>query len=328
MKVQIAWFSLAALVAVMPEQSVAADWNSGAGSIKDMSGSAAVPVPAPVPIPDYKPSWYFRMDAGYGVMSEPTISEHGFQYGGLINGENANGKLGASKPALLSNDPSWLSTDFNDMATFGAGVGYYIGGGWRADATVEGRSNNQIEINGKDSWTSFGYRDTDNNPLTADVLTSDLDGDGKPNDRTTHIVLKDKTSVTGTVWMANLYYDLMTGQRFNPYVGAGFGFVWNDLERKHTTTVTSQDNLKPDCGCTNEYSKSTTARSESVSLAAAAMAGVTYQLSDITSIDVGYRALYLGGADFNSTIDGYSSHISGGDQFLHEVRAGLRFDVN
>jgi opacity protein-like surface antigen len=58
------------------------------------------------------------------------------------------------------------------------------------------------------------------------------------------------------------------------------------------------------------------------------MAGLTYQVTDITSVDVGYRLLYLEGTGFDMNIDGYNSHISIGDQFVHQIRAGLRFDVN
>jgi opacity protein-like surface antigen len=333
MKVQIACFSVLAAIAVGSQLAAAADFGNVPpggvvnGGIKDYGGGGGVPVPAPVPIPDYKPSWYFRIDAGYGIMSTPSISESGFQYGDIVKGANANATEGAAAPTLLSNDPAWLTTDFSDMATYGAGVGYYIGGGLRADATVEGRSKGQFNIDGSTSWESMAYRDTDANPLTPDVLTSDLDGDGNLHDRTTHITLKDKTTVNGSVWMANLYYDLMSDRRFTPYVGAGVGLVWNDVQRTHTTTITSEPQAPP-CGCLNEYSKTTTAKYESVSLAAAVMAGLTYQVSDITSLDVGYRMLYLGGTGFDMNIDGYTSDVNVGDQLVHQIRAGLRFDVN
>jgi opacity protein-like surface antigen len=334
MKVQIACFTVLAAVAVGAPAVSAADFGKVMpggvvnGGIKDYGGAGGVPVPAPVPIQDERPSFYFRVDGGYGVQSKPSVSESGYQFGGLINGANANGALGASAPALMSNDASWLSTDFSDLATYGAGVGYYAGHGFRLDATLEGRSRSEVNINGSKSWTSFGYGDHDNNPATPFKLMSDFNGDGLP-DRTTTATFKDKTTLTGTVWMANAYYDLMSGEgrRFTPYVGAGVGVVWNELQRTHETTITSKPNTPP-CGCQNEYSSATTTKTDTLSLAAAAMAGVSYQVSDVTSVDLGYRFLYLGGSEFDTTIDGYNSHMSIGDQYVHQLRAGLRFDVN
>ena len=99
MKVQIACVSLAALAAVTMQLPATLQIGMAArGSIKDMSGSAAMPVPAPVPIPDYKPSFYFRLDAGLGVMRKPSVSESGYQYGGLLSG----GSYVGGKPAAVA----------------------------------------------------------------------------------------------------------------------------------------------------------------------------------------------------------------------------------
>ncbi|NOT72778.1 MAG: porin family protein [Hyphomicrobium sp.] len=347
MKVQIAFVSLAALAAVTASPALAADWNGGAGSIKDMSGSSAIPVPAPVPIPDYKPSFYFRMDAGLGVISKPSLSESGYQYGGLISGgsyvgghNGGDGYSGsfADGPDLQALDADWFSTDFSKLSTFGAGVGYYLGNGWRMDATVEKRSNDQAYIQGSASWDAHSYYDVDGDGVnetygTDANLDGDANGDGSVADRRTTINVSDKTDVDGTVWMANAYYDFgSSGRRgFTPYVGAGIGLVWNQLDRTHTTTVEHCD-LEAACGAgggpTTVYTSQAQTSANTVSLAAAAMAGVSYQISDITSIDVGYRYLFLGGTDFAMSIDGTESRVSVGDQHVHQVRAGLRFDVN
>jgi opacity protein-like surface antigen len=341
MKVHIACLSVLTAIAVGSQLAAAADFGNVPpggvvnGGIRDYGGAGGVPVPAPVPIPDYKPSFYFRIDAGYGIMSQPSVTESGYKYGDVMNGENAHATGSPLVLTPLSPNSSWFNTDFSDLATYGAGVGYYIGDGWRADATIEGRSKNELDIDGSASWTSYGYRDTDANPATPDVLTSDLDVNGTANDRTTTINVHDRTTLNGAVFMANLYYDLMTGHRFNPYVGAGLGVVWNDMQRKHTTLETSLPTGAPSgtTPTTEISSTTTTARAETASLAAAAMVGLTYQISDITSVDFGYRFLYLGGTGFDMTIDDtnshvYNSHVSFGDQFVHQIRAGLRFDVN
>lgn len=327
MKVQIACISLAALAAVTSVPADAADWNGGAGSIKDMSPVPAVAVPAPVPIPDFKPSFYFRLDAGLGTISKPSVSESGYTYGNLISG--GDGYPGVTGPDIQSLDPSWMGSDFSTLSTFGAGVGYYLGNGVRLDATVEKRSNDQAYIAGSESWDSHVYFDHDGDPLTAPIYTSDTNANGIADRRTT-LTVQDKVDVDGTVWMANAYYDFAShGRRgFTPYVGAGIGFVWNQLDRTHTTTVVSCDNESPCGGSTAVYSATARTSANTISLAAAVMAGASYQVSDITSLDVGYRYLFLGGTDFAMGIDGTESRVSIGDQHVHQIRAGLRFDVN
>ncbi len=238
--------------------------------------------------------------------------------------------LEVSQQALICrcSIPAWFSSDFSHLATFGGGVGYYLGGGFRIDATVEKRSNDQAYISGSESWDSHSYYDTDFDGIN-DTYGTDPNGNGIVDRRTT-VSVSDKTDVDGTIWMANAYYDFAThGRRgFTPYVGAGIGLVWNQLDRTHTSTVVSCDNEAP-CGTsTIEYSTTTQNSADTVSLAAAVMAGMSYQVSDITSLDVGYRYLFIGGTDFATTIDGTESRISIGDQHVHQLRAGLRFDVN
>lgn len=330
MKVQFACVSLAALVAALGQSAHAADFSVGAdGSVKDMSSPVpAVAVPAPVPVMDYKPQWYFRFDAGIGRVSEPDISERGYQYGHIINGANGTpDDLGIGDTNLRDLDPTQFASDFSNLSTFGGGVGYYLGGGFRLDATVEKRSNDQAYLSQSDSWISYGFVDDDGNTATPPVYTSDMNNDGALDDRTTTIEIADQVDVDGTVWMANAYYDIGTYRGFTPYIGAGIGFVWNQIERNHTTTVTSSDNsVLNDVDA--EYTTTSSTEANTISLAAAAMVGFSYQVTDITSVDVGYRYLYLGGTDFAMSIDGVESRVEIGDQHIHQVRAGLRFDVN
>lgn len=337
MKVQIALASLAAVLAVTAQSADAADFSVGSdGSVRDMYPAPAAAVPAPVPTQDYKPRWYLRFDAGIGTVNEPDISESGYQYGGLIGpgsggnvgaytGSNSggNGATGSSSgPDLRDLDPTLFTSDFSNLSTFGGGVGYYLGGGWRMDATVEKRSNDQAYLSQTDSWDSYEF--------TSGVYgIQDANSNTVADTRTT-INVVDQTDVDGTVWMANAYYDIGTYRGFTPYIGAGVGFVWNQLDRTHTTTVQSCDN-EAMLGCTGgttDYTRTAQTEADTISLAAAAMVGFSYQISDITSIDVGYRYLYLGGTNFAMSIDGVESRVEIGDQQIHQVRAGLRFDVN
>ncbi|MBK9079808.1 MAG: porin family protein [Hyphomicrobium sp.] len=334
MKVQIACVSLAALVAVAASSANAADFSVGSdGSIKDMSPAPAVAVPAPVPVPDFKPSWYFRLDAGIGTVSEPDFSESGYKYGHLY--QNGDGYAGtfADGPTLQDLDPTWFTSDFSNLSTFGGGVGYYLGGGWRLDATVEKRSNDQAYINGSETWESNSYYDTDFDGFVDTYGTDarqdgDFDGDGSVADRLTTIHVTDRVDVDGTVWMANMYYDMSSYRGFTPYIGAGIGFVWNQLDRQHTTTITSCD-AEVSCGGTRDVaSYSTSDSADTISIAAAAMVGFSYDISEIAAVDVGYRYLYMGGTDFAMNIAGVESRVEIGDQNVHQLRAGLRFNVN
>ena len=329
MKVQFACLSVGVALAAGTMPAAAADW--GNGSRGGGYPNAAVAVPAPVPIPEYKPSWYFRFDAALGIVNDPDVSESGFAYGDLIGGDN--GTPGAGGPTLRNSDSSWFETDFDTFLTLGGGVGYYFGNGWRMDATIEKRSKDDTAGNGADSWESHSYYDHDGNPATANIYDTDrdgdIDGDGLVEaDRQTNLQFTDKATVAGTIWMLNGYYDIMSSRGFTPYIGAGLGFVWNEISRETQVNIT-QCALEDPCGGTStvaSYSNST--RAESVSFAAAAMVGFTYDVSDMTSVDLGYRYLYLAGTSAAFDINGYESRLNIGDQSVHQMRAGLRFNVN
>ena len=328
MKVQFACLSVGLAFAAGTMPAAAADW--GNGSRGGGYPNAAVAVPAPVPIPEYKPSWYFRFDAALGIVNDPDISEQGFTYGDLIGGDN--GTPGAGGPTLRHSDSSWFETDFNTFLTLGGGVGYYFGNGWRMDATIEKRSKDDVSGNGSDTWESHSYYDDGTGTGTIVYGTDaggDLDGDGIVEaDRQTHLQFTDKATVSGTIWMLNGYYDLMSTRGFTPYVGAGIGFVWNEISRVHTSEVTRCALEDPCGGSTTVASYSASTRADSVSLAAAAMVGFSYDVSDMTSVDLGYRYLYLAGTSAAFDINGYESRLNIGDQSVHQLRAGLRFNVN
>ncbi len=309
MKASTARFILLAGIAAAASPAVAADF----GGIRDYRTMPGTPVPAPVPIPEYRPSWYFRLDAGFGVVSDPDVS-------GAIDGLDGvpGDVLGPGSLSL----PSWFETDFDTFLTLGGGVGYYFGNGWRLDATVEKRSND--DVNG------FGVTD----PVDRWVVDGSGDyvlEDGNTNtiaDNQIQFRIRDSADVDGTVWLLNLYYDLWPGNGFTPYVGAGVGFSWNQISRTQTIEARTCPNDPPaPCGA---FGAAETASDESdtVSFAAAAMAGFSYQVSDITSVDIGYRYLFIGGDSASMTIDGAQSTLDIGDQHAHQVRAGLRFDVS
>ena len=119
------------------------------------------------------------------------------------------------------------------------------------------------------------------------------------------------TEVQSTVGLANIYYDFGTRVDFTPYIGAGIGFSVND------TGNLSVYNGGARLGRAEGQSET--------SLAAAAMAGFSYQLDGGWLVDAGYRYLYLGDAK-TGNIPGVIPEVSVDDISSHEIRFGLRYE--
>jgi opacity protein-like surface antigen len=104
------------------------------------------------------------------------------------------------------------------------------------------------------------------------------------------------------------------------------------LERQHTTVETSRDCVTPVATeiCNAPVAHRTTTGAEkthSVTLAWALMAGASYQLSERTLLDLNYRYLSVGGVTSTTDASGGASKISVGDTTEHQLRAGLRFNI-
>ncbi|MBX3568446.1 MAG: porin family protein [Rhizobiaceae bacterium] len=119
----------------------------------------------------------------------------------------------------------------------------------------------------------------------------------------------DRSSYQAFLMLANAYVDLGTYHGFTPYVGAGIGGAhvkWGDLINDDDDGTFTHKGYK------------------SWRFAYAAMAGVSYCLTDTTKLDLGYRFAHVeGGKMF-----GYSTNAGPGyDRGLnmHQVRGGLRY---
>jgi opacity protein-like surface antigen len=296
--------------------------------LKDLGASAGVPVPAPVPIPEFRPSWYFRVDGGVGTVSEPSTSERGFVFGNTAAEGGPGPSTGPNQ--TMTTLSSWFDNDFNTFATFGGGVGYYFGGGFRMDATIEARSKDDVNMQGETRWdTHSWYQDC----CGTYVYGTDANANGVLDSRS-KMEVQERATLDGTIWMLNGYYDFANVRGFTPYVGAGVGFIWNRIERNHTSTYSTCDNEgTPPDNCANntwvtQNITEASTHADTVSFAAAAMAGFSYDLTDMTAIDIGYRYLHLGGTSTTMNIGGDDSRLTIGDQNVHQVRAGLRINVD
>jgi opacity protein-like surface antigen len=280
---------------------MAGDWSYG--GLKGMRGTS-VPVPAPVPVPIYEPKWYLRGDVGFILRSAPGASESGIQYEPAGDGTT----FGLGDPTYFS--PSSWSDDFGIGPTFSFGAGYHWSKDFRTDVTIGFHSDGKLLYNGE-------YRYEENA--------------GNPGDTTYRGQIEDRTiQRTGTM-LFNAYYDFSDWGRFRPYIGAGLGFAVSKLERRHSFaegTCTTAVPADPPCTVTYGPVTPTSASTYAVSLAAAATAGITYNLGEYTSLDLNYRYLYTGGTHVGMNIGGSNSDLDIDAQHQHQFRAGLRWDIN
>ena len=303
-----------AAIAGLDEAANAADWSNGAGSIKDY-GHAGVPVPAPIPVPDYAGKWYFRLDAGIGFVSEPSISERGLVFG-------TTDSPGITGPTPFGSSPSWFSLDYETSVTWGIGAGYYLAPRLRTDITADVRSQQAVKGAGSYSYVMHGWQ---GGPLP--VYGPVLDGAGNPIQILGSVT--DNTMHRSGTLLFNLYYDLFKHGAFTPYVGAGLGIAFHEFERTHRNSASACDqNLDPTCAAPILLTSTNVAdKSHAASLAWALMAGATYNITSSTMLDINYRYLNIGSTSANLNGGAVASKLSIGEIGEHQLRAGLRWDI-
>lgn len=121
------------------------------------------------------------------------------------------------------------------------------------------------------------------------------------------------TSLTTYTAMLNVYKDFGNIRGFIPYLGAGIGVAYN---RMGDVYFTGNSNLTNVIHGNND-----------LSLAWALMAGVGYQISDRTILDLGYRYIDFGRIDSQrSDSAGFvNPAVKLSDLSAHEFKVGLRY---
>ncbi|MGH1418718.1 MAG: outer membrane protein [Hyphomicrobiaceae bacterium] len=250
--------------------------------------SAAVPVPAPMPIPVFESNYYFRADFGIGTAEEPNTVYSGTPYGT----DRPAGPFG-----LLG---SWEDNEYGHYPSYGIGVGYHFGNGLRMDLTAETKASNDLRREGALSYTNF----------TGDRVT---------------VRARDEITTGGGVFMLNGYYDFKRAisQSLTPYLGVGLGFAWNTFDRENRSTTVNRTTG------TTISDESYEDKSSTVSLAAMASVGAAYEMTDGWYLDMNYRYLFIDGSD-GATIEisGEPSELSLGSTSIHQIRAGVRVDLD
>lgn len=282
--------------------------NAG-GSYSDVGiktsrdAAVAVPVPAPVPVPISPASWYLRADVGIGFAANPGVSESGSRFG-------TTDTPGALGPTPFGADPAWFSSDFKTFISGGIGAGYNWGRGFRTDITGEVRSTAKAE--GIGSYTYRKYEFVAGPPVAYQPTAGApfwVDGS-----------VRDKTEVDTKIFLANAYYDVAKWGAFTPYVGAGIGFGYSNIMREHTWTQSD------DAGNASTWSNGQ--KTHTFTLAAAAMAGVSYEFTPSVLLDLNYRFLWQQGQTVDLAVAGGTSRLTIADYGEHALRTGLRFNLD
>ncbi len=130
----------------------------------------------------------------------------------------------------------------------------------------------------------------------------------------------------------NGYVDILPRGMFTPYVGAGIGFVYNQVSRSYLNNEALLDATN---AIVATRSRIGSGKADDVGLAAALMAGLSFSIDQRWAIDVGYRALYMEGGGATLTTPSFVSLVTPtqhstatlGDTWEHQVRVGVRFNI-
>jgi opacity protein-like surface antigen len=319
-KLNICAASVVALAAVTGSAApaLAGDWNNGDGSLKDPRGRAAVAVPAPMPIPETVGiGWYIRGDVGIGRAGSKEISESGSSYG--HNGVNSAGNIdqmiapGATSP--FGSSPSWFNNDGKTLFNYGVGVGYHWSKNFRTDVTLDRRYTDMYSGKGNYAYTYTTTGPTVGGVPGALISTTSVRG-----------TLSDDTQVKSGTMLLNGYYDVGSRHGFTPYIGAGVGLAMLNTSRQVVNSE-SATICPAVCGvapATVTSTNSASSNAKTLSFAGMATVGVAYSLTQNTAIDVNYRYLFINGQDITAG----NSKVTLGDIGEHQLRAGLRWDIN
>jgi opacity protein-like surface antigen len=286
-----------AIAVSAPAPAFAADLGGYRGSTKD--GYVA-----PMPVVQHGPSGpcYFRADAGYSWSNDPDVkwpvnnltrnTDTDFSTGVPVTTVTSTTTFLTDKVANATIENTWLAE---------GGVGCSFGGsrGVRIEAVLGFRGGRKID--GEPGL--FTVTDT----TSISGIPDPAPPGGPPIIDPLHTSLKSYTL------MLNAYKDFGNFGGFIPYVGAGIGAAYHQLDDVSFTGNPALTNrIKGD---------------NDLAFAWSLMAGVGYQISDRAILDVGYRYIDLG------TISSQRSDSAGfvnpavkiDDLTSHEVKVGLRY---
>ena len=211
--------------------------------------------------------WYIRGDIGYIDYAKPK-EELGYSLGVAFDS--------------IKLENSW---------SVGGGIGYAFNTWFRADATVDYRTD-----------------------ARATALSS---GSNYVNGFST-----DALKLESTTFLLNGYLDLGNWYGITPYVGAGIGVAHNRFH-SYWSQVTC---LTPVCTAAFSQARVMHEQGNKNNLAWALMAGAAIDLGSGFKVDLGYRYTRIGDAQTELDIAGFGFKVKPLDS--HEVRAGVRYMID
>ena len=279
------------------------------GSIKDYR-NAAVPVPAPTPPNQYNKDWYVRGDLGYNLATSVDIA--------VTGGSSAR-----------SGD------DLNGFMFGSIGFGRYVTPSLRAELSVDMRPKKTVT-----TGTQYFSKVTTALNTVGGITTKDT--------ITYNVAQQDDSQTEDHTAFMNLYYDFHTsGSRFTPYIGAGIGLDSKRFKRTTAQTIEcSQVSVDPTTNnpaigspflktCpASPYGSPPPSNNDSkyasqLGFAAALMVGAAFEVTPGVQWDAGYRLTWEGAAlSANSLAFDGTTRISISDRIDHELRTGVRIDLN
>lgn len=329
---KLALTSTVAALALTAGAALAGDLSGGTpGGLRDGRGMG-VPVPAPVPYEEtYK--YYVGGSVGWAISSTAQI--------------NAATTGGESFEAGSGNN-------FFGPASGGIFVGRYITPSLRVELGMDVRLPVKV-ASGSSAYTARLYEAGPTKTVTEQrIITLNgvqqletvtvYTGESK-NFNEYNVSHTEKASLMSNTFMFNLVHDFNREGRFNPYLGAGVGFVTHLLHRDATENAKCSkggNNIDELYGLLNpgtcydtalvplKYVTSGSKTAMGVGLAASVQAGVAYKLSERVHWDTGYRLMWMGGkvASTVETSNGIgTTTVSVGNRVDHEIRTGIRFDI-
>ncbi len=274
-----------ATVAAIATPVLAADLGGyRSGSIKD--GYVA-------PMPSAVSNCYFRADVGYSWSQDPKVR---FPVGNTTNVYDVTDTYVTSSTYTQSG--SSVTDTGMDNTWFGEG-GFGCGSG-------------SYGVRGELMFGYHGERKITGKPGNY-TITEDHTASGAGAPVASNVDDPLHTSVTTYTLMANFYKDLGQYRGFTPYVGAGVGIAYNQLDETYFTGTTTLLNR--------------IAGDNDISLAWSLMAGIGYQISDRAIIDLGYRYFDMGKitSQRHDNMGYINPRVTVDDIAAHEVKIGLRY---
>ena len=254
-----------------------------------------------------------RLDVGLG-----RESKHGAKENGLVYGSNPGFSSSSPAGTGFGSSGSWFDDSSDLTFNYSGGVGYRWNSNWRSDVTVEHRSATDYKMRGS---YRYDYHQFNAGPPISYTPVPNIVVNGATS---------DATNLKSGVLMANTYFDWKNRSAVTPYIGAGMGLAYVTLHRDHASTEQLCDTLADPTCSTSLGSRTWSGSGAETHLlwAGSATAGFSYAFSSVTSLDVNYRMLYIPTSNVNATILGHNSRFSYDDIIEHQIRAGLRWDIN